>query len=290
LIADGKLKPEYARQGIQGLRSVEPSFTYTFFIMDDPTIGGYTPEKIALRRAIVQGYNIHEEIKVIRQGQALPATQPIPPGLPGHDAALKRPDQYDPAQAKALLDKFGYKDCDGDGFRELPGCKPLVLKLWTEPDALSRQFDELWKRSMDAIGIRTDFVKQKWPDTLKEARAGKVVAWQLGGIAAVREGESFLNHMYSKMIGASNYGNFRLDAYDKLFEKSQLLPDGPERNRIYRQLADYHYNYASAMLGVFRYSNILLHPWVIGWKPHAFEQYPFWHLDLDLAKRAAATK
>ena len=125
---------------------------------------------------------------------------------------------------------------------------------------------------------------------MKEARAGKVVAWQLGGIAAVREGESFLNHMYSKMIGASNYGNFRLDAYDRLFEKSQLLPDGPERNRIYRQLADYHYNYASAMLGVFRYSNLLLHPWVVGWKPHAFEQYPFWHLDIDLAKLAAATK
>jgi ABC-type transport system substrate-binding protein len=210
VIVDGKLKPEFARRGIQWLRNIDPSFTYTFFNMDDPTIGGYTQEKIALRRAIVLGYNVNEEIKVIRQGQAMPATQPIPPGLPGHDPDLKRPDLYNPVQARALLDKFGYKDCNGDGFRELPDCKPLVLKLWTEPDALTRQFDELWKRGMDDIGIRTEFVKQKWPDTLKEARAGKVVAWQLGGIAAVREGESFLNHLYSKMIGTSNYGNFRM--------------------------------------------------------------------------------
>ena len=288
VIAGGKLKPEYASRGIQWMRTIEPSFTYTFFNMDDPTLGGYTPEKIALRRAIVQGYNIEEEIRVIRQGQAVPATQPIPPGLPGHDPKLTRPDQFNPAQAKALLDKFGYKDCDGDGFRELPGCKPLTLKLWTEPDALSRQYDELWKRSMDVIGIRTDFVKQKWPDTLKEARAGKVVAWQLGGIASVREGESFLNHLYSKMIGTSNYGNFRLAAYDQLFEKAQLLPDGPERNKLYRQLADYHYTHAAAMLGVFRYSNVLLHTWVIGWKSHAFEQFPFAHLDIDLARRNAA--
>ncbi|MEP6701535.1 MAG: ABC transporter substrate-binding protein, partial [Betaproteobacteria bacterium] len=165
VVADNKLKPEYAKQGIQWYRTVEPSFTYTFFNMDDPTIGGYTPEKIALRRAFLLGYNVEEEIRVIRQGQAVPANQPIPPGLPGHDPNLKRPDSYNPAQAKALLDKFGYKDCDGDGFRELPGCKPLVLKIWTEPDALSRQYDELWKRSMDAIGIRTEFVKQKWPDT-----------------------------------------------------------------------------------------------------------------------------
>ena len=290
VLADGKLKPEFAKQGIQWMRTVEPSFTYTFFNMNDPTIGGYTQEKIALRRAIVQGYNINEEIKVIRQGQAMPATQPIPPGLPGHDAELKRPDLYNPAQAKGLLDKFGYKDCDGDGFRELPGCKPLVLKLWTEPDALSRQFDELWKRSMDAIGIRADFVKQKWPETLKEARGGKVVAWQLGGIAAVREGESFLNHLYSKMIGSSNYGNFQLAEYDKLFEQAQLLPDGPERNKLYRKLSDYHYTLAPAMLGVFRYSNVLLHPWVVGWKSHAFEQYPFAHLDIDLTRRAAAGK
>ena len=288
VIADGKLKPEFARQGIQWKRMIEPSFTYTFFNMDDPTIGGYSQEKIALRRAILLGYNINEEISVIRQGQAMPATQPIPPGLPGHDAALKRPDPYNPAQARALLDKFGYKDCNGDGFRELPGCKPLVLKLWTEPDALSRQFDELWKRSMDAVGIRTEFVKQKWPETLKEARGGKVVAWQLGGIAAVREGESFLNHLYSKMIGSSNYGNFSLPEYDRIFEQAQLLPDGAERNKLYRKLADYHYTHAPAMLGVFRYSNALLHPWVLGWKSHSFLQYPFWLLDIDSTKRAAA--
>ena len=288
VIADDKLKPEYARQGIQWMRTVEPSFTYTFFNMEDPTIGGYTPEKIALRRAIVQGYNVEEEIRVIRQGQALPATQPIPPGLPGHDPNIRRPDLHNPAQAKALLDKFGYKDCDGDGFRELPGCKPLVLKLWSEPDALSRQYDELWKRSMDATGIRTEFVKQKWPETLKEARTGKVVAWQLGGIAAVREGESFLNHLYSKMVGVSNYGNFRLAEYDKLFEQAQLLPDGPERNKVYRKLSEYHYTYAPVMLGVYRYSSVLLHPWVRGWKSHSFHQFPWWQLDIDVSKLPAS--
>ena len=290
VIANDKLKPEFASQGIQWTRAVEPSFTYTFFNMNDPTIGGYTPEKIALRRAIVQGYNVEEEIRVIRQGQAMPATQPIPPGLPGHDPSIKRPDFYNPQQAKALLDKFGYKDCNSDGFRELPGCKPLVLKLWSEPDALSRQFDELFQRSMDAIGVKTEFVKQKWPETLKEARTGKVVAWQLGGIAGVREGESFLNHLYSKMIGVSNYGNFTLPEYDKVFEQAQLLPDGPERNKLYRKLAEYHYTYAPVMLGVFRYANVLVHPWLHGWKPHSFLQYPFMYLDVDGARRATATK
>ena len=39
-----------------------------------------------------------------------------------------------------------------------------------------------------------------------------------------------------------------------------------------------------------RYSNVLVHPWLHGWKPHSFMQYPFMYLDIDTAKRAAATK
>ena len=58
--------------------------------MDDPVVGGYTPEKIALRRAIAMGYNVSDEIKVIRQKQAIPATQPIAPGLLGHDPNAPR--------------------------------------------------------------------------------------------------------------------------------------------------------------------------------------------------------
>ena len=47
------------------------------------------------------------------------------------------------------------------------------------------------------------------------------------------------------------------------------------------------FTHAPAMLGVFRYSNVLLHPWVQGWKSHSFLQYPFWYLDIDPARQAA---
>ena len=63
-----------------------------------------------------------------------------------------------------MLDKFGYRDRDGDGYRELPDGKPLVLALGSTTDAAARASDELWKRSMDAIGLRITFVKNKWPE------------------------------------------------------------------------------------------------------------------------------
>ena len=53
--------------------------------MEDPVVGGYTKEKIALRRAIGMAYNTDEETRVVWQGQAEPATQFLPPHVFGFD-------------------------------------------------------------------------------------------------------------------------------------------------------------------------------------------------------------
>ncbi|MBK7469442.1 MAG: hypothetical protein IPI73_01250 [Betaproteobacteria bacterium] len=287
VIDNGRLKPEFVKEGIQWTRAVETGWTYTVLNMEDPVIGGYSKDKIALRRAIGMGYNITEEIGVVRQGQGTPATQPIPPNLPGHDPGVKRPYPYDPASARALLDRFGYKDCNGDGYRELPDCSPLVLKYYNDSSEISRQFNELWKKSMDAIGIQMEFILQKWPDTLKMAKAGKVMMWGLGGAASVRDGEQFLTQLYSKYIDYSNMSRFRMDSYDKLFELAQTLPDGPERNKIYRALSDHFVTYAPVLFSTNRVANALVYPWVQGWKMNSFNQYPFTYLDIDAARRKA---
>ena len=38
----------------------------------------------------------------------------------------------------------------------LPDGKPLLLEYASQPDQQSRQFNELWKRNMDAIGLRIE--------------------------------------------------------------------------------------------------------------------------------------
>ena len=50
----GKVLPGLARQGMQGWRVVRSESAYTYFNMEDPTVGGYKPENVALRRAISQ--------------------------------------------------------------------------------------------------------------------------------------------------------------------------------------------------------------------------------------------
>ena len=108
---------------------------------------------------------------------------------------------------------------DGDGWRDLPDGKPLKLAMGSDPSALLRQYDELWQRSMSAVGIRIEFVKQKWPDLLKMARYGQLQMWALGNINTTPEGFGFMSLLYGPHAGFSNLSRFNLPEFNRLYEQ-----------------------------------------------------------------------
>ena len=281
------VKPELAANRVTLHRVTQPALSYTYFNMEDPVVGGYTPEKIALRRAMIMGFNTEELIRVWWQGQALVATQPIPPGVAGHNPGLVARPPYDPVAAKALLDKFGYVDRDRDGWRDLPDGKPFTVVMASTPTGRDRERDELWKKNMTALGIRIDFLKQKWPDLLRMGRAGQLQMWPVGWINTYGEGDAFMQLLYSRNIGQSNYSRFALPEYDELYRKTKRLPDGPERNALYRKMAELVAAYNPWDLGVYRIENTVVRPWVLGYKKHVNLEHAWKYLDLDLARQKA---
>jgi len=281
VVEGDRLKPEYVRRKLHWVRSPEPAIYYTYFNMEDSVLGGYTREKIALRRAIAMGYNLPEEIRVLRHGQAVPVTQPIPGGIPGHDPSYRGGPHFDPAAARALLDKFGYRDRDGDGYRELPDGRPLVIEKASTPTTRDRELDELWKKSMDAIGIRLNFMHQKWPDLLKLGRAAKLQMWSVGWMTVVPDGDIFYQLLYGKNIGQANYSRFNLPEFDRIYEQTKALPDSPQRTALYRKLAELADAYTPWHPGVTRIENVLVSPWVQGYKKHDYLRFPWKYLDID---------
>jgi ABC-type transport system substrate-binding protein len=140
-----------------------------------------------------------EEIRSLRNGRGIPANGPIPPDVEGFDPSQKGTAQaYNPTAARAMLDKFGYKDRDGDGYRELPDGKALLLELWSPPTSLARLRDELWKKSLDAVGLRIEFRKDRVPELIKMARAGKLQMRSLGWLADYPDAEVFMQLLYSQ--------------------------------------------------------------------------------------------
>ena len=287
VIPGGKLKPSLAKKGIRHYQSAEPDLTYTFFNMDDPIVGGYSKEKIALRRAISSGYNTQQEIQIIRKNQAVQAQSPIAPGVAGYDPRFRtNHNDYDPAKAKALLDHFGYQDRDGDGYRELPDGKALAIEQASIASGDNRQYDELWKRNMDAIGIKMTFKKGKWPELVKASKLGKLQMWGAAWIADYPDGENYLQLLYGKNEDA-NTARFKLPAYDKLYEQVKRMPDSPARTKLYQDMSKLVLVYAPWKLGVHRIANSVAQPWVSSLKRHPIMHAPWKFLDIELEKRNA---
>ena len=275
VLQNGTLAPALAKRGIALHRQPEPSLGFFFFNLDDPLIGGYEPAKIALRRAIAMAYDRASDIRQLANGQATPADQPVPPGLYGHDAAVGVQVPYDPVAARALLDRFGYRDRDGDGYRETPDGKPLTIAKGSTTDAAARASDELWKRNMDAIGIRITFVKNKWPELNKMTEAGQMMMWGLGWISNIPDGGQFYSYLVSRNIGTSNDARLRLPEYDRLYDESRALPDGAQRNALFARLNRLIAGYAPWIMNDYPYRNDLTQPWLRGFKQNPFQRWQF---------------
>jgi len=279
---DNKPLPRFVKAGVTLARGIEPSVSYTYFNMEDPVVGGYTKDKVALRRAIGMAFNVDEEIRVLRQGQGMPATQVVPPGVTGHDPKFAGNAKFDPAGAAALLDKFGFVDRDKDGWRDLPDGKPLVLKMAITPSALDRQRSELWQRSLTAIGIHVEFASQKFPDLLKMALAGQLQMWALGNISATPDGYGFLGLLYGGYAGLSNLSRFKQPDYDRLYDQSRKMPDSPERTKLFREMTQIVSAYSPWMLDAYRIENVAIYPWVLNYKYNQFQGHPWMYYDVDL--------
>ena len=280
VLAGDALRPEYAQRGVTLQRQFSPSTSYIYFNMDDPVVGGFAPEKVALRRAIALGYDRGSYIRIIRSGQAVPATQPPPPGFVGYDPSIPAKDEYDAAAARALLDKFGYKDRDGDGYRETPDGKQLTLVRASTTDAEARAMDEQWKRDMDAIGIRTTFVKQKWPELNRMAEAGQLMMFGLGNVASIPDADTFYFLLYSENIPSANYARFRHADFDRLYEQSRRLADDGVRTGLFHKMNDLIHAYAPWIINVHAYDNVLTQPWLKGFKPDPLLRYQWKFYDV----------
>ena len=289
-VPNRKLAPNLQKAGIVMEQIAGMDLTYIYFNMEDPIVGGYTPDKIALRRAISLGYKTNDEISIIRKNLAVPAHTPYAPGVAGYEAGFRTSaNEHDPAKSRALLDMYGFIDRDGDGFRDMPDGTQLVLRFNSSPSDRDKQIDELLVRSMDDIGLKLTVRKAKWPDLLKESNAGKLMIWQLGATASSPDALGSLQSLYGPNAGfKGNRARFKLATYDKLFEKAEQLPHSPERTRLYQEMARLIVAYAPWKINTHRILTDMWYPYLIGFRRPLVQTQSWWKfvdIDLDVKKQ-----
>ena len=286
LDASGRLLPAYATQALSVQRVTDLYVGYLFFNMDDAVVGGEAPERVALRRAVLMGYDVAQEIRVVRNGQGVPATQPIPPDADGHVEGLSVRPPYDPAAARALLDKFGYRDRNGDGWRERPDGSALVLHVGTTPE--DRERDDLLRKNLQAIGVRVEFVNRRWAELAKMAREGQLQVWMLGNFAYT--GDAMMFALYGPNAGHNNLARFRNAEFDALYLQSKRERDEAARLKLYERMARIVGAWNPWGLRVYAIRTSLVRPWVMGYRrnPHFLQQWRFLDLDVSAQKSFAS--
>jgi ABC-type transport system substrate-binding protein len=201
----------------------------------------------------------------------MPAQSTIGPHTSGHEADYKSEmSEYNPSKAKALLDLYGYTDKNGDGWREQPGGEPLVLSMATQSTQQDRRSNEVWKRCMDAVGLKMKFDVSTWPELLKRSRAGTLMMWGYGWAAGSPDGGFFLGIAYGPNASEANDPRFALPAFDRLFEQQRVLPDGPQRQDLMRQAKNLMVAYMPFKVHMHSVYIDVVQPWTAGYWRHPF--------------------
>jgi len=267
----GQLAPYLAKRGVRLHQHLQPDMSMSFFYMEHPLVGGYTPDKVALRRAIGLAFDGDAYVQHVLGGFGLRAQSTLVPHTTGYDPAYRSEmSQFSPARAKALLDLYGYVDRDGDGWREQPDGRPLTLVMSTMSSQQDRRANEIWARCMKAVGLRMEFDVSTWPELLKKSRAGTLMMWGYSWSATSPDGGFFLAIAYGPNASESNDPRFMLPAFDRLYERQRALPDGPEREAVMREAKNLLVAYLPFKVHLHNVALDLVQPWTRAYWRHPF--------------------
>ncbi len=290
VISNGKLKPDLTARGMELSRFPVLQTYYMWMNMEDPVLGGYAKEKVALRRAVALSYNSDENINLLKKGFALRAESPLPPNVLGHDPSYRSPVSYDKAMAQALLERYGYRQRDPDGFRRGPQGEPLTLYMHSEATVGGRLRDEMWRKNLNAIGLRVVFKTDKKPEIIKASRLGKVQMFESNWIADFPDGENFYQLLYGPNSGRANYARFNLPAYNERYEQARKLSHSPARQKLYAEMNQLIHAYNPWVPLTHPISADIRHPWLKNYTRHPVELTAWRYLDIDVEARARALK
>jgi hypothetical protein len=255
--------------------------------MEDPVVGGYTPDKVALRRAIGLAWTSSARSgssAAARPSRRSPTSCRTPPAT---TRLQERDERLRPAaRANALLDLFGYVDRDGDGWRELPDGKPL---RWCGHAAGADLPPVRRAVAQEHGGHRHQGALRDRAVARTPEGGARRQAADLGiGLRSGRrpDGQGSLYRLHGPQSGGRTWRASRTAEFDALYERMARLPDGPEREALFarprRSPA-----YMPYKPTVHRISTDLWYPWLIGYRRPLFWN-EWWHLvDVDHARLRA---
>ncbi|MDF1808619.1 MAG: ABC transporter substrate-binding protein [Phycisphaerales bacterium] len=277
-LASKELNEDLLRKGIRPHSNLLLDFTFRGFNMEDDLLGGYTPEKIALRRAISYAIDLEEINKTFYNGRRIVYDGPIPPGLDGHpenhrsDSAARGPNL---SMANQKLAEAGYPNGEG-----LP-----PIRFVTSQNTLNNSVAEMLKRQLAQANIQLDSVFLDFSTLIENINKKKAPMFGFAWASDYPDAENNLALFYGPNESpGSNHYNYKRPEYDALYEQVLTMSPSDERTAIYEQMRDMVLEDCVYVGGMARERFYLINPWLTNCKPT--ERYYGWFKFLDVDDEA----
>ncbi|MGD0539921.1 MAG: ABC transporter substrate-binding protein [Tepidisphaeraceae bacterium] len=250
----GRLSDDLREKGVILSKSPLPVTEYIGFNMEDPIVGPNRP----LRQAMSMAFDRESYIENFWNGRGFPAIGPIPPGFVTYDPSQVNPyTQFNLAAARKAM-----KEAEKINGGPIP---PLRI-LMRDSETLSRQMAENFALQMSQIGLSVqpeyrDFAR--WNEMVDNRQTQ---LFDAGWVADYPDEQDFLQMFYGKNapamgVNSSAYVN---PAFDQLYDRAAILPDGPERRRLYVQMEEVVMNDCPWLIEFYPTSYALHYDWLGG--------------------------
>ena len=253
--ADGSFRVNDEYAGKFGVTyATVPGVVYVAFNLKDPILG----KNKALRQAFAAAIDPQADIDTLLNGRGRLLNSFVPYELAGNERDTGAPIHHkDLALAKKLMADAGYPGGAG-----LP---PLMLSFYLTDSDTHNRFD-LLRAQFAAIGVKLEASFADVPTFTKAIAGGKFQLAYYDWTADYPDAEDFYQLLYGKNGPPGNIGACSNPAYDKAYEASRLMVNGPERFAIFKTMnaliAD-----DAPVIGLFNPMRFVIHQkWVSNFK------------------------
>jgi ABC-type transport system substrate-binding protein len=261
-----ELKPHLKARGVVLERDPKQEIIYDLFNFANDVVGAPAGEKgKALRRAMSLACDLEWTAKNLYNGRVKRVDGPIIDAYPEFDPAFVNPwvrgrdETMDQARdrARKILADAG-----------MPGGSGVPTIYYDTPDSSQDdQFFVAFQSDMARIGIKIQANRVSWQESIRRQRERSLQMTGLAWGADYPAAQNFLSLFYGPNVSPGNNSSNYVNAeYDRLYQQAALLPPGPERTALYREMQRI---VVDDCVWIFRYAReqwTVRHGWLEGYR------------------------